>query len=66
MPAASVMTDFMSTHHYSLISCGTEDWDMEDEPYSGEVEVSIGYAAAIGMAAIELDVMLSDRVCVDC
>ena len=33
---------------------------MEDEPHSGEVEVSIGYAAAIGMATIELDLMLSE------
>jgi len=31
---------------------------------SSEIEVSIGYAATIGMAAIELDVMLSDRVSV--
>jgi len=52
----------MSVHTRGLISRGAEDWDMDDEPHSGEVEVSIGYAAAIGMAAIESDVMLSNRV----
>jgi len=54
--------EFMSVHTHGLISRGVEDWDMDDEPHSGEVEVSIGYAAAIGMAAIESDVMLSERV----
>jgi len=52
----------MSVHTHGLISHGVEDWDMEDEPHSGEVKVSISYAAAIGMAAIESDIMLSDRV----
>jgi len=55
--------EFMSVHTRGLISCGLEEWDM-DEPHSGEVEVSVAYAAAIGMAAIESDVMMSDRVCI--
>jgi len=54
--------DFMSVYARGLISRGVEDWDMEDEPHSGEVEVGIGYAAAVGMATIESDVMLNDRV----
>jgi len=54
--------DFMSVHTHGLISCGIEDWDMEDEHHSSEVEVSISYAVVIGMAAIESDIMLSDRV----
>jgi len=56
--------DFMSIHTRGLIACGVEEWDMEDEPHSGEVEVLIAYAAVIGMAAIESDVMMSDWVCV--
>jgi len=52
----------MSVHTRGLISHGVEDWDMEDEPHSGGVKVSIGYVVAIGMAAIESDIMLSDRV----
>ena len=35
---------------------------MDYEPHSGEIEVSIAYAVAIGMAAIESDVMITDRV----
>ena len=56
--------EFMSIHTHGLISRGIEEWDMEYEPHSGEVEVSIVYAAAIGMAAMESDVMMNDRVCV--
>jgi len=56
--------DFMSVHTRGLISRGIEEWDMEYEPHSGEVEVSIAYAAAIGMAAVESDAMMNDRVCV--
>jgi len=47
--------DFMLVHTH-----GVEDWNMEDEPHSGEVEVLIGYVVVIGMAAIESDIMLSD------
>jgi len=56
----------MSVHTRGLISCGIEEWDMDNEPHSGEVEVSIAYAAAIGMAAIESDVMITDRVSIMC
>jgi len=56
--------EFMSIHTQGLIARGLEDWDMSDEPHSGEVEVSIVYAAAVGMAAIESDVMISDWVSV--
>jgi len=58
--------EFMSVHTRGLISRGIEEWEMDYEPHSGEVEVSIAYGAAIGMAAIELDVMLADRVSVVC
>ena len=51
--------EFMSVH-----TRGIEEWDVDYEPHSGEVEVSIAYAAAIGMAAVESDVMMNDRVCV--
>ena len=54
----------MSVHTQGLIAHGLEDWDMGDEPHSGEVEVSIAYAASVGMAVIESDVMLADRVSV--
>jgi len=27
----------------SVHTCGVEDWDMDEEPHSSEVEVSIGY-----------------------
>jgi len=56
--------EFMSVHTRGLISRGIEEWDVDYEPHSGEVEVSIAYAAAIGMAAVESDVMMNDRVCV--
>jgi len=56
--------EFMSTHTRGLIARGLEDWDMDDEPHSGEVEVSIAYAASVEMAAIESDVMIMERVCV--
>ena len=56
--------DFMSVHTRGLISRGIEEWDVEYEPHSGEVEVLIAYVAAIGMAAMESDVMMNDRVCV--
>jgi len=52
----------MSVHTCGLILCSVEHWDMEDEPHSSEVEVSIGYVVAIGMAAIELDIMLSNQI----
>ena len=42
----------MSVYTRGLISRSVEDWDMEDEPHSSEVEVSISYVAAIGMATI--------------
>jgi len=54
--------EFMLVHTCGLISRGVEDWDMGNEAHSGKVEVSIGYVAAIGMATIESDVMLSERV----
>ena len=56
--------EFMSIHTRGLIACGLEEWDMEDEPHSGEVEVSIAYAAAVGMAAIGSGVVITERVCV--
>ena len=56
--------EFMSTHTRGLIARGLEEWDVEDEPHSGEVEVSIAYAASVGMAAIESDVMIVERVCI--
>jgi len=58
--------EFMSVHTRGLISRGIEEWDVDYEPHSGEVEVSIAYAAAIGMAAVESDVMITDRVSVAC
>jgi len=58
--------EFMSVHTRGLISHGIEEWDVDYEPHSGEVEVSIAYAAAIGMAAVESDVMITDRVSVTC
>jgi len=58
--------EFMSVHTRGLISRGIEEWDVDFEPHSGEVEVSIAYAAAIGMAAVESDVMITDRVSVTC
>jgi len=58
--------EFMSVHTRGLISRGIEEWDVDYEPHSGEVEVSIAYAAAIGMAAVESDVMITDRVSVTC
>ena len=58
--------EFMSIHTRGLISRGIEEWDVDYEPHSSEVEVSIAYAAAIGMATVESDVMITDRVSVTC